>query len=288
MSAPLTDRARRLAGVGRQFASSVALTRRSDFVTSAPSAQNAIDAVPDSWASKFPGQLGELHAGKSLLFEDSRIRWGFERLGGVEGKAVLDLGPLEGAHSYMAQESGASRILGVEANRMAFLKCLVTKELLELSRCAFVCGEINEYLEASAEPFDVCIASGILYHMTDPVRLIDLISQRASRMIMWTHVYSDEALENKQLAQRLSGPHDQTYEGFTYRVHRHSYGLDSHLRGFFGGTSSHSNWMPREELMRALEHFGWRNVEVAFDEPLHPNGPSLALVAERADDPRKS
>jgi len=39
--------------------------------------------------------------------------------------------------------------------------------------------------------------------------------------------------------------------------------------------------LPRDDLMRALTHFGWTNVEVAFDEPSHPNGPSLALVATR-------
>jgi hypothetical protein len=33
--------------------------------------------------------------------------------------------------------------------------------------------------------------------------------------------------------------------------------------------------------MRALDHFGWTKVEVAFEDLLHSNGPSLALVATR-------
>ena len=33
--------------------------------------------------------------------------------------------------------------------------------------------------------------------------------------------------------------------------------------------------------MRALDHFGWSGVEVAFEEMDHPNGPAIALVAVR-------
>lgn len=209
------------------------------------------------------------------------MRWAFERLGGVDGKTVLDLGPLEGAHSYMAQQAGASRVVGVEANRMAFLKCLVTKELLDLGRCSFECGEVNAYLSATNERFDVCIACGILYHMVEPVRLVDLISRTASQLVVWTHIYDEAALGNPNLAGKLSAAQEADYEGFRYHVHRHSYGLDSRMSGFFGGTAGYSNWLPRADLMRALEHFGWSNVEVSFEDLAHPNGPSLALVAER-------
>lgn len=281
MTLSTRHRAERVGALGRKLARAISLSRRDPFVTTAPSAQTAVDAVPDSWASRLPPPLSEVHAGGAELFDDPRIHWAFQELGGVMGRTVLDLGPLEGGHSYMAQQAGASAVVGVEANTNAFLKCLVSKELLGLDRCSFLCGDVSEYLSAAAEPFDVCIACGILYHMTNPVQLIDLISQRASQLVMWTHVYSEEALQNAQLAGRLSEPRAETYKGFDYRLCRHSYGLDSRLGGFFGGTASHSNWMPREDLMRALDHFGWRNVTIAFDEPFHQNGPSLALIAER-------
>jgi Protein of unknown function (DUF1698) len=276
-----TARARRAALTARRLAGGMSLSRRQNLVSAAPSPQQAIDAVPDSWASRFPPPLSHLRAGEATLFEDPRISWAFERLGGMQGKTVLDLGPLEGAHSYMAERAGASRVVGVEANRMAFLKCLVTKELLELRSCSFLCGEVIQYLSDAQEPVDVCIACGILYHMTEPVRLIDLISRSASQMIIWTHIYDEAALSNPNLAGKLSGAQEVDYNGFHHQVHRHSYGIDSRLGGFFGGTQPYSSWLPRAELMRALAHFGWKNIEVAFEELSHPNGPSLALVAER-------
>jgi hypothetical protein len=251
------------------------------FATNAPTPQTAVDAVPDAWASRFPAPLQHVRAGDAPLFEDPRIAWGFDRLGGVEGRTVLELGPLEGGHSYMAQIAGASHVTAVEANDKAYLKCLVVKELFGLDRCSFLCGDALEFLAAGDEKFDLCIASGILYHMVEPVRLIELISSRARRLIMWTHFYDDDALANRRLAKRLGAAQASEHAGFAHRVHRHRYGSDTRLGGFCGGTQPYSHWLPREELLRALAHFGWGDVEIAFEEKSHPNGPALALVATR-------
>jgi SAM-dependent methyltransferase len=236
--------------------------------------------VPDAWASKFPAPLDGLSAGAARLFDDSRMEWAFERLGGMTGKTVLELGPLEGGHSYMAQQAGAASVTAVETNTKAFLKCLVVKELLSLDRCHFLCGDVIEYLNAVDEQFDVCVACGILYHMAEPVRLLEQISRHATELIVWTQVYTDAALENKPLAKRLGPPEEVDYPGFRHRVYRHNYGLDLRLTGYCGGTRPYSNWLPREELLRALTHFGWEDVEIAFEEE-GQNGPALALVARR-------
>ncbi len=258
------------------------LSRDADaFATEAPSAQAAVDAVPVAWASRFPAPLDGVRAGDAPLFEDPRMDWAFERLGGVRDRTVLELGPLEGAHSYMAQQAGARRVTAVEANPRAFLKCLVVKELFGLDRCSFLCGDALAYLDGCEEQFDVCVACGILYHMTEPVRLLDLISRRASRLVMWTHFYAAEALAVEGLAKRLGPAETIDHHGFRHQAHRHHYRLDARLAGFWGGTQPYSMWLPREELFAALAHLGWREIEVAFEERDHPNGPALALVATR-------
>lgn len=276
---PIPSRTEKQTSLPSRLLGRLALRNGATFAKAAPTPQSAVDAVPDAWASRFPPPLEDLRAGEVRLFQDPRITWAFDRLGGVAGRTVLELGPLEGAHSYMAQAAGASRVTAVEANAKAFLKCLVVKELLSLDRCSFLCGDAVEYLSASDKRFDVCIACGILYHMVEPVRLIDLISRRARRVIMWTHFYDDEALANKRLAKRLGPAQAIEYEGFRHHVHRHRYRFDTRLAGFCGGTQPYSQWLPRDDLLRALAHFGWRDVEIAFEEKFHPNGPALALVA---------
>jgi hypothetical protein len=268
------------AAVARRLAISRLSARRA-LVQTGPSAQHAVDAVPDSWASRLPAPLQDVRAGEAKLFEDDRIAWGLRNLGGVSDLSVLELGPLEAAHSYMAQQAGARRVTAVEANTNAFLKCLVVKELLGLDRCSFLCGDVLDYMAATDEVFDLCIACGILYHSTEPVRMLELISRCSTRLLMWTHVYDPVARERKHLERRLGSATEVVHDGYRHVVHRHTYGLDRKLAGFCGGTSPYSNWMPRDELIRALEHFGWRDITIGFDEPRHQNGPAIALTAVR-------
>ena len=258
----------------------VTLSPRRRFEHRAPSAQTAVDAIPGLWASRLPPPLGDVRAGEAPLFDDERIRWAFERIGGVEGRTVLELGPLEGAHSAMAHAAGAERVVAVEANREAFLKCLVTKELLGLERCSFRCGDVTAYLESTSETFDVGLVVGVLYHLTEPVRLLELVSERASRLVLWTHVYDAEGVAAAGLARRFDAPRTVVHAGFEHTVHRHRYGAGTRLAGFWGGTRPYSTWLERDDLLGALAHFGWRDVETAF-EGEHPYAPALALVASR-------
>ena len=62
------------------------------------------------------------------------------------GFACLELGPLEAGHSYILDRAGALEVLAIEANRRAFLKCLVVKEMIGLPSVRFVLGDFNEFL----------------------------------------------------------------------------------------------------------------------------------------------
>jgi hypothetical protein len=254
---------------------------RDRFVTAAPSPQTAIDAVSTGWASRLP--LPGVSSGESELFTDPRVDWAIEELGGVSGARCVELGPLEGGHSYMLEKAGAGSVTAVEANRDAYLKCLIVKELFGLQRCSFLSGDVVEYLKATDEQFDVCWCAGILYHMVNPVQLIDLISQRASRLYMWTHYYDAAKLalsENKGRAFANSTTGEAVHKGYRHQLHRQDYGGTNGLRGFWGGTRPFSNWLTLEGLMGALEHFGWSEVRTEVDED-HPHGPSINLVAVR-------
>ena len=62
-------------------------------------------------------------------------------IGGVTEKTILELGPLEGGHSYMLDRAGAAQVVAIEGNARAYLKCLIVKELLGLPRVQFLCGD---------------------------------------------------------------------------------------------------------------------------------------------------
>lgn len=248
-----------------------------------PSAQATVDLFAGEWASRLPPPLDGVRAGTVPLFEDARIAWALEALGGVEGLSLLELGPLEGGHTYMLQRAGAASIVAVDSNGRAYLKCLAVKELLGLDRAHFLLGEGTAYLSATEESFDVCLASGVLYHMSNPVALIAAISARVNRLIMWTHYYDpDVARVNTQMQRHMKGSRQATHDGFSHTLHVHRYGTSLRFAGFAGGTESSANWLSRDDLMGCLEHYGWSDLQTAFEQRDHPHGPCLALVARKA------
>jgi len=254
-----------------------------EYITSEPSKQNVIDLFQGEWSSRFPAQLAvNAKPGNAALFEDDRIHWAENQLGPFENLRILELGPLEGAHSCMLQAKSAKQILAIEANKRAFVKCLCVKELLGLDRVNFLLGDFMPYLENNTVNFDVAIASGVLYHMSDPVKLLALISKAADRVFLWTHYYDNDVLgARKELAHKFSAPGTYEFEGFEYEGVIQSYKNALDWSGFCGGGGSTSKWLTRESIIRALRHFGYREISIGFEQPDHVNGPSFALCAKK-------
>jgi Protein of unknown function (DUF1698) len=255
----------------------------SEYVTTAPSPQLALDLFKGEWSSHLPPPLGEFEAGWLPLFEDPRLEWAIQALGGVDGALVLELGPLEGAHSWMLEQHGAAAITAIEANRRAYLKCLVMKETMGIARTRFLLGDFVEYLRTSPEArFDVGIASGVLYHMRDPVALLARLARACDRLFLWTHYFEAEAVRGRpKVDARFGAPVTHTVEGFTHTLHPHWYQAARFQRSFCGSGETTPRWMERGAILEALRTFGYDRIEIGLEEPGHIHGPAFALVALR-------
>src|SRR5215207_5994601 len=139
-----------------------------------PSAQNAIDLFDDTWTSSFPAWL-TLHAGTLPTFNDTRIRALLQHLDSIKGFKILELGPMEGGHTYMLHEAGAS-VTSIESSSRSYLKCLVVKEILHLNRAHFHLGDFVPYLAETRDRYDLVMASGVLYHTLDPLHVLERIA----------------------------------------------------------------------------------------------------------------
>lgn len=255
-----------------------------DYVASAPSVRNALDIFRGEWATKLPGTLGREHeTGLVPAAEDPRLNWFIKEIKGVAGMNVLELGPLEAGHTYMLEQAGAARVLAIEANRRAFLKCLIIKEVLKLERATFLCGDFVEYLRTAGERFDLCVASGVLYHMRDPVELIALLSKVSDRLYFWTHYYDEDLISHRpHLIQKFPAHETTQSYGFDYIRYRFEYQASLDDRGFCGGSAASSNWMTREAILASLKHFGYDQIQTGWEEPNHVNGPAFAIAAVRS------
>ncbi len=251
------------------------------YVTDAPSAQTAVDAVP-GWSTALPAHLG-VTAGRLPLFNDPRIKWLSERAGDLTQADLVELGPLDGAHTYMLHQLGPRRIDAIEANRQAFLRCLVTKELLALDRARFHLGDFSKWLEARSTPADLIVASGVLYHSSDPVRLLERLAAQTPRLYLWTHAIDHQAMPagDPRWGAFSSGTEERTTAGIVLRLYPRSYHGASADETFCGGPHDLHRWMERDQIIALLGALGYGHIETAHEQMDGANGPSLSIYAER-------
>jgi hypothetical protein len=251
------------------------------YVPGPPSGKNAIQIFAGEWSSRLPPPYDEI-TGQVGLFDDHRIAWLSEVLGGFEGLKVLELGPLEAGHTTTVERGGAASIVAVESNLRAYLKCLIVKELLGLQRSRFLLGDFVAYLRENTDTYDLCVASGVLYHMQEPVEVLDLLSRTASTLFLWTHYY-DEAVVREKPWGPVKFPSSEvcSFDGLEYTRYRYEYGDALKWQGFCGGTKSFSYWLKREDILNFLRRVGYTEVTVGDDHPDHPNGPAFTVIARK-------
>lgn len=246
-----------------------------------PHNQEMVDLFQGQWSSKVPPEAGVINEpGTAPLYVDPRLQWAERVLGGFRGMRVLELGPLEGMHSYMLERGGAQEILAIEAHPRAFLRCLCVKEMLGLRRVRFGFGDFRPYLEENPERYSLIVASGVLYHQRDPWRLLELMALRSDRVFLWTHYYDHARIqEQAHLRQRFQPPFRRRFGDVLVEGAVQSYGEALQIPGFCGGTAAQSVWLTRRSIVALLWSYGFRKIRSGCHETDHPNGPALSIVA---------
>ncbi len=251
------------------------------YVRDAPSAQNALDLFKDSWTSSLPPVFG-LHAGHLPTFDDTRIKAVLAHLDSIKTFKVLELGPLEGGHTYMLHEAGA-RVVAIESSSRSFLKCLVVKEILNLNRAHFFFGDFVPYLESSHDKFDLVLASGVLYHMADPVHLLERIAHVTDKIAIWTHYWEAETVADDDAISEvfLDPPIETEWRGIAITLHPRHYREAVGWTRSCDGPEMSANWLERDGLMTVLTQLGFTTITVLEEDPHGVNGPCILLCAER-------
>jgi hypothetical protein len=250
-----------------------------------PAHQNAIDALP-GWNSAFPPQFG-LTAGKHHLYADGRIEWALQTFGPIEDKTVLEVGPLEGMHTYRLNLGRPARLDAIEANRLCFLRCLVTDQVLNIDRATFYLGDIQEWLKSDEIHYDLAIASGVLYHMSEPAEFLKSLSLRADAVFIWTHFFLDEAMPVGDVRRiPFSGKVEtRIVEDVAVRHYERSYQHANTNASFCGGMADRHFWLHRDDILTLLAKLGYNEIVIKEEELDHSGGPCFSLFARRTAGP---
>ena len=285
------EQARRLATTSDPGFVCNRLTSNFAYATGAPRWQAAVDML-GTWASALPPTFdGErLKSGGAGLFGDDRVQLLLNNFN-VTGARVLELGPLEGAHSFMLARAGAASVLAIEGSPLAYLKCLLVAQMYRLSTVQFQFGDFQEGLAqliTQERKFEIGIAVGVLYHMQNPALVLKRMCQLVDTILIWTQLYKD-GYKGGECCDQIAPNSEQWHKvrktmhigQFSYSPHYHSYANGNNKRlNFLGGMDEGSVWMTEEELEGALQAFGFE-VRQKIDGST-VSGYGVTLIAVRA------
>jgi len=246
----------------------------------APSAQAAVDLFANEWSSILPDAVGAQTGGSARLFEAPWVEWLLSQVGSIQGQRVLELGPLECGNTYMLEQAGAGSVVAVEANSRAFLRCLIVKNLLELNKTKLLFGDFVSYLETNPT-FDVVLASGVLYHMQNPLALLVLATRAAPTIMVWTHYYDLEGVDEPMRSKFDTRPTELSYDGHRATGYTFRYGEALAWKGFCGGPRHTTVWLEWPEIVRIVQALGFQIRAEQFVDGA--NGRVAYFVATRTD-----
>lgn len=159
-------------------------------------------------------------------------------------RRVLELGCMEGGRTFpLARRVG--HVLAVDARREHLQRARLIERQLGVSNIMFLEQDLEASDLAALGTFDVIYNVGLLYHLSDPARLLGQCAEVAPEMLLWTHIVDDSDAENRGYRGRF------TAENPSDRI---------------GGLRSKSFRPERSELIRMLSDCGWRDVELVHDQ----------------------
>ncbi len=99
--------------------------------------------------------------------DDARLAMFKRRIGPLQGKRVLELGPLEGGHTLQLAREGAT-VVAIEGHQSNYERCLFIKGLFGLANAEFIHGDLRTFDFDSLGRFDAVFNVGVLYHLDEP------------------------------------------------------------------------------------------------------------------------
>lgn len=179
---------------------------------------------------------------------------------------ILELGALEGAHTFMlAERPGIQRVLALEGREANLRKARFVQELLKARNAEFAQANLEHARLAEFGTFDIVFCSGLLYHLPEPWKLIEQFPAVAPAVFIWTQYAAEE--EAKDIGRGLRG-----------KIH-----VEGGPEEPLSGMSATSTWLTLASLCERLRASGYKQIDIIHDDPNHANGPAVTIGA-RIDD----
>ena len=237
--------------------------------TDAPSALNGLSVYSGFWKYQFD-ELTRQEI-EDYVKKDPRPQWCAETFPEFHDLRVVELGPGDGYNSLALEMLGSKSLTVIEGNVDCFLRCLILKNAFDM-KTQFELGDFTRMFDTSRE-VDLIYASGVLYHLPDPINFLEMASQHSKHLFLWTHFYEESALGDVGYAREAFSSGIKTtkaFKGRAYTYHRYEYNVN-HVActGYAGGLREYASWMSWEDLEAALQACGYKILRAIEDRPGH-------------------
>lgn len=208
------------------------------------------------WVTRFTID-GRSYGGELDFRDDVRLRIFASEFPNVQ--TVLELGSLEGGHTFELARSGL-HVTAVEARADNLNRARYMQRLVGLQNVDFVKANLEVVRLADFGRFDVVFCSGLLYHLPRPWVLLDELATVADAAFLWTHYAA-------QVEDEVEG-----VPGLWF--------AEGPLSDPLSGVSPKSFWMTLPEIVERLRN-DFSNVRVVSRDTTHVHGPNAIIVAQR-------
>jgi hypothetical protein len=203
---------------------------------------------------------GKTYGGGISAVGDERVERFFRYA--PNATTILELGALEGAHSFLfAQRPGVKRVVALEGRETNLRKARFIQELLRIRNVEFAQANLELGGLDRFGKFDAIFCCGLLYHLPEPWKLLEQLPALAPLLFVWTQYAAEN--EARDIGNGLRG-----------KIHIEG-GADEALSGL----SPTATWLTLPSLRHVLEASGYKSVDVIHDDPAHPNGPAVTIGA---------
>jgi hypothetical protein len=120
-------------------------------------------------------------------------------------------------------------------------------------------------LENWDQRYHLIVASGVLYHLKNPLHLVELTAKRTDAVYFWTHVVTEESMPPSDPRRLViaSDFENHSFRGINVRAYRRTYASAQTDVTFCGGLSDEHRWLHRDDLLSAFKAVGFNGIRTA-------------------------
>lgn len=177
----------------------------------------------------------------------------------LEGKTIIEFGPMEGAQTAGLIHLGAKSVLGIEARATSFIKLMIANYCLGWKNVSLV---MDDFHNADAEKygrFDLAFAHGVYYHSFAPFLFFENLMSLSDNIFLGG--YTTNANQSDKPPSSLVYTFETLeHEGKSYRVKRILIG-----NSFNSAINQFAYHFDRDDLIRFFEERGY-DLTIITDE----------------------